>query len=90
MHQIQFQNSERTKAWWKYIETKYKKESRLTKNHILLHAVHWQLYLNLYNKSRLERNMKSDEEHTDYKRSWEIVQREGYKKIISDFRERIR
>ena len=90
MHQIQIQNSEKTKKWWKYIGDKYKSETILTKNHILLHAVHWQLYLDLYNKNRLEKEIKISGSYPDYKKSWEIVKREGYENIINEFKKRIR
>ena len=85
IHQLQTQNIKRMKKWWNYVYRKYKKEPELTKNHILLHSVHKKLYLKIFNKNRLKRNIKRDDTKPDYEHSWEIVEREGYENIIERF-----
>lgn len=90
IHQIKIQNSEKLRKWYSYIERKYANEPRTAKNHIFLHALHWQIYLNLFNEKRLNRNIDSDKEHPDYHRSWQIVQEKGYENIIKEFRKRLK
>ncbi len=90
IHQIQIQNWKNIKVWWEYICRKYKKESILTKKHILLHAIHTEIYLKIFNMKRLNKNIMKNKDYLDYKRSWEIVQKEGYKNIINEFRKRLR
>jgi hypothetical protein len=70
---------------WKYIERKYKNESFKTRIHIPLHAIHTHIYLKFFGEERLRRDVEAISFLPDYKRSWEIVQKEGYKKIIQEF-----
>jgi len=86
IHQIQSQNSNKYQKWRRYVDKAYKKETEVTKRHIFLHAVHKMVYLDLFDKKRLERNIKKDDIKPDYKRSWEIVNKEGYENIINKFK----
>ncbi len=62
-------------------------EDRKTKNHILVHAVHKHIYLDVFkDKSRLDKNIEKDKENQPYKKSWDIVEEEGYKNIIEKFK----
>ncbi len=90
IHQIQFQNDNKLKKWWKFVYKRYRKESRLTKNHILLHAIHSRLMLDLFGEKRLKREIKNSQKFPDYKRSWDIVEKEGYENIIKEFKKRLR
>jgi len=90
IHQIQSQNRDKYQKWHKYVDETYKKETELTKRHIFLHAVHKKLYLNLFDKKRLKRNIKRDYTKPDYKRSWEIVEKEEHDNIIKRFDKLIR
>jgi len=66
-------------------------EKMLIQNHILLHAIHKSIYLDiLKDKSRLEREKQILKEikATDYVRSWEIVEERGHENIINEFKER--
>lgn len=91
IHQLFIQdgNLEKAKKAWNYIDRKYKKESRKTKNHILLHAIHSHIYLKFFNEKRLKRDIGTISFLPDYKKSWEIVQKEGYENIIQEFVKRI-
>ena len=60
-----------------------------TKNHIFVHALHKEIYLKLFDEKRLKRDIEKCQKHEDYKRAWEIVEKEGYKNIIKEFRMRI-
>ena len=68
----------------------YEKESHTTKNHILLHAVYWELFIRIFNKRRLNKHIKFDEKHEDYRKAWEIVQNTGYENIINEFKKRLK
>lgn len=86
IHQIQIQNQVINRKWKNYIETRYKKETQTTRNHLLVHAVHYKIYLKLFDKKRLNRDIKNCDKYPDYKHSWEIVREEGYDNIIKKFR----
>ncbi len=75
---------------WQHINQKYKNESRETKGHIIIHAIHTHIYLKFYNEKRLKRDIKLISFLPDYKRSWDIVQKEGYHNIIQEFQKRIK
>jgi len=92
IHNIFFQkgNFKKVERAWDYFEKKYEKESRGTKNHIVLHAIHHQIYIKLFGKKRLERDIRIMKKAKDYKKSWEIVQKEGAENIIKEFRKRLK
>jgi len=89
IHQIQSQNFKDYKKWALYLKKTYKNEVILTKRHILLHAVHKELYLNIFNEKRLKRNINRSSIQS-YKRAWEIVESEGQKSIINKFKKIIK
>ncbi len=82
-------NMEKAKLAWTYLKEKYKDESRKTRIHIPLYAIHSHIYLKFFGRERLERDIKRTRFLPDYKRAWEIVQREGYKDILREFQKRI-
>ena len=90
IHNIFIQNEKELEKAWRYIGKKYKKESIITKNHITLHAIHSHIYLKFYGKERLKRDIRLINYLPDYKKSWQIVQKEGYKNIIDEFTKRIK
>ena len=60
---------------------------RLTRNHILVHAAHQDIYLNtLKDTERLETNIKKSANNPAYKKAWDIVRERGYRNIINEFR----
>ena len=67
---------------WKFLEKRYKKESMLTINHIIVHAIHSKIYLEYFDNKELNYNIEKDKRDKNYARSWEIVNDLGYKKII--------
>lgn len=91
IHQLFTQdgNFKKSKKAWNYLEKKYNKESLRTRNHIPVHAIHTHIYLKFFNKKRLERDIKWATSFQDYKRAWEIVEKDGYKNVIQNFRTRI-
>lgn len=85
IHQLFIQNEKKLEKSWYYIWRKYKEETDNTKIHIPLHAIHSHIYYKFFNEKRLKRDIKFISFLPDYKKSWQIVQKEGYKNIITEF-----
>lgn len=83
-------NLKKSKKAWQYFNRKYKKESYTTKIHVPTHAFHKHIYLKLYNNKRLERDIKLISKLPSYKKSWDIVNKEGYKEVINNFTKRLK
>lgn len=91
LHQLLFvQNQHETKSAWDFIFRKYRKEMLNTKIHIPVHAIHNHIYLKFFNENRMKRDIKLVHNFPDYRRSWQIVQKEGYQNIIEEFVKRIK
>jgi len=82
-------NAKRLKKVRGYFDRKYKGESRLTRIHIPLHAVHSHIYLKFFDEKRLIRDIQSINS-PDHRKSWDIVRAEGYQNILREFTERIK
>lgn len=92
IHQLFTQegNMKQSSEAWKHIDRKYKKETIKTRIHIPLHSIHFHIYMKFFNEKRLKTDIESISFLPDYKRSWKIVQKEGYQNIIREFRSRIK
>lgn len=88
VHQLFIQNDEKGKDYWKYINSNYKKLPFNARIHIPVHAIHEHIFIKLFDKRRLNKEIKIMSSYKDYKKAWEIVGKEGYKNIIREFRER--
>lgn len=90
IHQLFIQggNLAKSKKAWEYIDKKYKDESITTRIHIPLHALHADILVKLFGEKRLKEEIKWSK-HPDYKKSWQIVERDGYKNIIREFASRV-
>jgi len=84
LHQIQIQNRASI-GFEKFIE-KHKKESKITQNHIFVHAAHKKIYLELIGEDRLKNDIKKCQRAPDYKLAWEIVEEEGHENILKEFK----
>jgi len=72
-----------------FIRSISKNESDTTKSHIIVHAVLKYIYLDVLNEPiRLKTSLLAAQNHStdEYLRAWKIVEKIGYRKIISDFR----
>ena len=85
IHQILFQNEDITSNAWKFLGNKYKNESQSTRAHIIVHAIHSKIYLKLFNKKYLELDIKQSKNFPEYKKSWDIIKKEGADNIIKEF-----
>ncbi len=74
---------------WKRIFTKLEKHwPKDTENvlvHVIVHALHEQIFLNLFTEERLKRDKRIMFTHPDYRRAWEIVEKVGAEKIIKTY-----
>lgn len=71
----------------------YEKETDTTKGHVIVHAITKYIYLDVLNEPiRLEMDLEKSKKHStnEYEISWGIVDKEDYKKIISDFKAKIK
>lgn len=60
---------------------------RTSLNHVLVHAVHKQIYLDTLNTpERFERDLKRCGKWPSYNDAWNIVEKEGYLNIIERFK----
>lgn len=83
---IHYGDSSKTTKVSKYFNQKYRKESSRTIAHILVNAFHWHIFLKFYGEKRLQRWIKFLSVMPFLKRSWEIIQEEGYQNIIDEFK----
>jgi len=90
IHQIFVQNMDKKEKYWKYLEKKYPKYGLSTRIHITLLAIHKSIYLTLSNKSGLKRDIKRADKvvkySPQYKTAWDVVDKEGYKNLIKEFK----
>jgi len=89
IHQLFIQNEKELEKSWHYIWRKYKRETDNTKIHIPLHAIHSYIYYKFFNEKRIKRDIKFISFLPDYKKSWQIVQKEYYQNIINEFVKRV-
>jgi hypothetical protein len=73
IHQILTQNGDILEKYWVNIKKKYSLESEVTQNHIIVHAIHKEVYTRLFSDKRLKSDITRSENDNDYKRSWGIV-----------------
>ena len=66
-------------------------EPRLTRNHILVHAAHQDIYLNVLNDpKRLADDIKKCERNPAYKKAWDIVEERGCQNILDEFKAKVK
>lgn len=86
IHRILTDNTKKLKVGSIWNEM-FPKEPRLVRNHVLVHAVHEYIYREiLKDVSRLKRDISNANEFLEYKRSWDIVKKKGYQKVIERFK----
>ena len=92
IHQLFTQNDnlQKSKKAWNYFHRKYKDEDFNTIIHIPVHAMHSHILLKYFGQARLNREIKSLSNLPDYKRTWDIVQEDGYQDIAKEFKKRIK
>jgi len=66
------------------LSKKYGKISFTTSIHVLVHAIEKEAVLKLFGEKELKKVIVYCEKSPDYKKAWDIVEKEGSKKIIRD------
>ncbi len=84
IHNIFTQNRTKIEKALKKFKQRYPEETQRTIIHILVYAVHSHIYCKFFSKKRINRDVKSVNIYPEYRKSWEIVQAEGYKNIIKE------
>lgn len=87
IHNIFTQNRKIFERYRRYANKKYKKLDMSTLNHIPLFAIHKKILLESFSKKRVEKELEKagKSKHPEYKKAWDIVEKEGYKEIIEEF-----
>lgn len=83
---VQKDNRKKMEQIYRRIEDRFENETKKTKIHIPLHAVHTHLYKKLFNEERLKNDIERSDKFNDYKRAWEIVNSEGFENILKLFK----
>ncbi len=83
IHNLLIQNEERPKEYWDYVDEKYKDFSLGVQAHILLHAVLKKTFMDLGYDEQLQIHRDSLYHLDDYRKSWEIIDKEGEDEIIN-------
>lgn len=69
--------------YWKFVREKYSNEAPVTQNHILLYAMLYQIYQDIWQTEPIDFNR--DNLPPGYARAIELVKEIGYKEIISEY-----
>lgn len=80
----------RSQKAWDDLYKKYKNESFTTVVHVPVHALHKHILLKFFQEKRLNDEVGSLIMFPDYKRAWDVVEKEGYLNIIKEFTGKIK
>jgi hypothetical protein len=90
IHQLFMQQgwSKRFSKAFSKIRDKYKKEILNTRTHVLLLAIHKHILLKYFGEKALRKEIERTKyfKNAGYYEAWQIVEKEGYRNIISEFR----
>ncbi|MBI2099996.1 MAG: hypothetical protein HYT48_01500 [Candidatus Vogelbacteria bacterium] len=88
IHVLMTDNHDKIK-WPREILEHFTHETKLTTNHIVVHATLKYIFLDVLNdEAKLKANLERSKKHSapDYARAWEIVEEVGYKEVLERFR----
>ena len=88
IHILISNNEEKVKPITEYIFKKYKDEEIITQYHIWLYAIHSYVLLKIYGEKRLNAHFNNLFD-PPCRRALDLVQEEGYEKILTEFKELI-
>jgi len=88
IHQIFIQNEKRLRRVWPYFSKKYGLKSYRALGHTPLYAIHEHIYRKLFSVRRLRKDQEEALTYhlSGYIQAWETVKKEGYQKLIKEFR----
>jgi len=67
------------------LKKKFPKNNENVLVHVIVHAIHEQIFLSLFSEERLKRDKCIMFVYKDYHKAWEIVEKVGAKEIINTF-----
>ena len=73
IHNLLRQNDSELKNYWINLYKRYPKTNIRTRVHIPVHAIHKELYLKMFTKKRLDKDIRFCKTKPDYKKAWDIV-----------------
>lgn len=83
IHRIFLQDDKILNKFYKLSE-EYNKNMGTTV-HIIVNAIHKDIYLRFFNRNRLAREIKIFSNYPELKGAWDFVEKRDYKQIIKDF-----
>lgn len=86
IHLFLEQNNFETNNYFNNIFELYKEEEFETILHLIVHAIHKKIILNLFDEERLNKEIEMSSFYPAYKRSWEIVNSKTAEKVINEFK----
>ena len=86
IHNLFIQNEEKTEKYFQKIFENYPKEEFDTIIHLIIHALHKKIILQIFDDKRLKEEIRNNQFYPAYKRSWEIVNEKGEDEIIREFK----
>lgn len=86
IHNLQIQNKVTDKYFDYLIKEKYKDFSFTTAIEIPIHAIHKEIFLRFFDKERLDKHVALMSNYSEYKKSWDIVNKEGSKNIVEELK----
>ncbi len=83
IHRIlsELENWKRIRNNWQMLMRHYRQELPVTRTHIVVHAIHELVLLDMYGQRRLMRERRAVK-NSAYKKSWKIVEKRGAKNIV--------
>ena len=82
IHNIWIQNLDKIKI---KDYNKYGKLNQNTKIHILVHAIEKEVLIKLFGDEKTKKYIKTYDKSSDYKKAWNIVEKEGSRRIIREW-----
>lgn len=67
------------------LKRKFPKDNENALGHVIVHAIHEQIYLRLFSEERLKLDKRIMSPYPDYRRAWKIVEKIGSNKIIETY-----
>lgn len=87
IHNLFIQNDHKLNKYFeKIINKKYERFGWNTAIHVPVHAVHKEILDKFFGKKRLDKEVEACSYYPEYKKAWDIVAKEGSKKIVEELR----
>lgn len=75
------------KEYWRGLKNKYPEVDSKTITHIPVHAIYEAVYREVFDEDRVQKDIRRSANWDSYRKSWEIVQSEGYQQVINELKQ---